>query len=609
MPMTVIMVGLLSFVMILWESRLSQRLKMELDLADAIMDMRIRTSSFHVLVEEDLYGERQADMERISGEIDMAISLSEAALNGGKSEHGQPIQSVEDPRHRRAMEVIHPLLTRFKTTGLRRMQYPNAAGIVPALYEEFNAAFGEIQDKAEALEHALERNHIRNRANSKRLLSGILLAWILLVGAAATGLWRVEARRRAAEKSLREANEQLQAQTRELDEHRGRLTELVEERTAELTRANLSLKREILERKLTEASLGASENKCRILVDYLPQKIYLKDQASVYVHCNNNFARDLGIKAAEIAGKTDDDFFPLETAEQNRAEDKKVMESGKPLDAEERHVKDGQEVVIHKFKMPARNDKGGVNGVLGILWDVTERVRLESIAEAATMMNNIGYIFAGVGHEIGNPINSAKMTLSVLKKRIDTYSKETVGEYLDRALGQIVRVEYLLSTLKSFNMYETPRLQHVEVKPFMDKFLSLLANDFEKKGITLDAVFDPGADWAYVDPRALQQVMLNIMSNASDALEGRENPKTVIQVSKADNTIRIKVTDNGCGISEEQQNRLFTPFFTTKSSGTGLGLVIAKKLLSKMEGTITIKSQRGEGTTMELSIQEGRNEL
>jgi phosphoglycerate-specific signal transduction histidine kinase len=115
------------------------------------------------------------------------------------------------------------------------------------------------------------------------------------------------------------------------------------------------------------------------------------------------------------------------------------------------------------------------------LWDVTERVRLESVAEAVTTMNNIGYIFAGISHEIGNPINATKMTLSVLKKKIDTFSKEMVLQYIERVLGEMSRVEYLLGTLKSFNMYETPELKNVEMKPFMDKFHSLLAHDSKKR--------------------------------------------------------------------------------------------------------------------------------
>jgi C4-dicarboxylate-specific signal transduction histidine kinase len=278
------------------------------------------------------------------------------------------------------------------------------------------------------------------------------------------------------------------------------------------------------------------------------------------------------------------------------------------MNSEERWIRDGQEAVIHKFKMPVRNEQGWGNGILGILSDITEQVRLEAFAEAVSMMNNIGYIFAGVGHEIGNPINSAKITLSVLKKRINTYSKENIEEHLERALGEMSKVEYLLRTLKSFNMYETPELRNVEMRPFMDKLLYLLAEDFVKKGITIESVFSPEAQWGYVDPRALQQVMINIMNNAADAVEGRENPRIVIQVLKAQNIIRINVADNGHGISEEHQKRLFTPFFTTKSSGTGLGLVIAKKWLVRMGGTIEIKSQRDEGTSVEISIQEGREE-
>jgi signal transduction histidine kinase len=200
------------------------------------------------------------------------------------------------------------------------------------------------------------------------------------------------------------------------------------------------------------------------------------------------------------------------------------------------------------------------------------------------------------------------MTLSVLKSKISTYSREVIEEYIERALGEISGVEYLLKTLKSFNMYETLGPQNVELKPFMDKFLSFLADDLGKKGITIESSFQPEAQWGYADPRALQQVMLNIMSNASDAMEGRDSPRIIVEVSKVDYIIRIKVTDNGCGISEEQQKRLFTPFFTSKPSGTGLGLVIAKKLLSKMNGTIEITSQRDEGTTVEILIQEGRDE-
>ncbi len=607
-PIAVFVMSLFSIGLLLWTNKINERQRMDFALADAVMEINISVASCHLWIEEGISGDTSMDIEKISGEIDSAISLTDALLKGGRSSHGLPLEWLEDPNLLKRAEEIYSLLTLFKTIALQRIQAAEMGRFSPDLYERFHAVFKEIHDKAKALEIVLETDQIRAQSRAKRLHWGILVAWTFIVVVSTAGLLSREARRQTAEKGLQKANEQLQAQTRELETFREHLMDLVEERTIKLITANRSLQQEITEREQAETSLRESETKCRILVDYLPQKIYLKGRNSVYVYCNDNFARDLNIKADEIAGKTDYDLFPREIAEKNVAEDNKIIKTWKPLNVEERYVKDGYEMVIHKFKMPIPNEIGGLNGIFGILWDVTERVRLEAIAEAVTMMNNIGYIFAGIGHEIGNPITSAEMTLNVLKKRIDTYSKETIEEHLERVLGEVSKVKYLLRTLKSYNMYETPMLQNVEIKPFMDKFLHLLADDFEKKGITLVSIFPPNAQRGYFDPRALQQVMLNIVSNAANAVEGRESPRIAIQVLKADNVIRINVTDNGCGISGEQQKRLFTPFFTTRPSGTGLGLVIAKKLLSRMDGAIEIKSRRDEGTRVEITIQEGRDE-
>lgn len=200
------------------------------------------------------------------------------------------------------------------------------------------------------------------------------------------------------------------------------------------------------------------------------------------------------------------------------------------------------------------------------------------------------------------------MYLQIQKNNINNYSKEMVTEYIDRVLTEISRVEYLLRTMKNFNMYETLQLMNVNMTSFLDNFLSLAANDFERKGIKIEALVHPDAKWGCADPRALQQVILNILTNASDALEGRENPKIIIKISKMAGMLIVRITDNGCGISEEQQKHLFKPFYTNKAQGTGLGLVIAKKMMIKMNGTIEITSRKNEGTVVYLYIPEGKSE-
>jgi PAS domain S-box-containing protein len=382
----------------------------------------------------------------------------------------------------------------------------------------------------------------------------------------------------------------------------------VEERTVELTVANLSLQEEIIERKEAERSLKANESKFRTLVENLPQNIVLKDSASVYQYCNDRYAQGLGIKAEEAPGKSDYDFYPRERAERYLAEDRRVRESGRAEEIEERYGQNGHEVVIRKFKLPIKNEKGSVTGILDILWDVTERVRLESIAEAADMMNNLGYIFSGIRHEIGNPIHSLKIILGVLGNKIGSSPPEDLAAYVARAASEISRVEYLLKALKNFNMYETPEPQVMGMKPFLNNLLSLASEDFVKQGIRVECSLQPEGQWGCFDPRALQQVILNILSNAADALRGRAEPRIGIEARKMDGRIRLRVEDNGWGISPEQQRELFKPFRTTKPGGTGLGLVIAKKMLTAMNGGIEIQSRKDQGTIVDISIPEGKHE-
>ncbi|HEY6626115.1 MAG TPA: PAS domain S-box protein [Ignavibacteriaceae bacterium] len=131
------------------------------------------------------------------------------------------------------------------------------------------------------------------------------------------------------------------------------------------------------EHKLTIEILQGSENKYRVLLENLPQKIFHKDKNSVYVSCNNNYARDLKIQPDEIIGKTDYDFYSKDLAEKYIADDKRIMESSKTEYIEEKYIQNGQEVVVQTAKTPLEDEKGNTIGILGIFWDITEHRQTE----------------------------------------------------------------------------------------------------------------------------------------------------------------------------------------------------------------------------------------
>ncbi len=243
-----------------------------------------------------------------------------------------------------------------------------------------------------------------------------------------------------------------------------------------------------------------------------------------------------------------------------------------------------------------------VTSYISIRRDIMDMVRLESIAEKMDAEKNIGFIFTGVRHEIGNLINSLLMLLSVLRSKLEKIDKPTVGQYLDRALEEVSKGSYLLRSLKNSNMYEKPELQTLNLSTFMDRFIELVKEDFITKEISVTVTVETGAEHCFADPRNLHQILLNLLVNASDALEGREHRQITLTAFGEESSVIIRVKDNGCGMTEEQVQNLFKPFYTTKEKGTGLGLVIVKRLIAAMHGSIKISSLKGAGTTIDIIV-------
>jgi len=252
---------------------------------------------------------------------------------------------------------------------------------------------------------------------------------------------------------------------------------------------------------------------------------------------------------------------------------------------------------------PVYTQDGKITNQVLIKRDITEEKRLESIAEAANLMENIGFIFSSIRHELGNPINSIKVSLSVLENNLDSYNTEDIKRFITRGLFDIGRVEYLLRTLKNFSVFERPDIQKTDMRALIQKLVQLTEKDLATQYIMLAIVPSTEAFTGYLDPRAFLQVLLNLITNAVAAMKETENKTITIALrQKKTGQIVFTIEDNGSGMDETVVRNLFRPFFTTKEEGTGLGLVIVKKMLSKMNCSISASSEKGKGTCMEIII-------
>lgn len=317
---------------------------------------------------------------------------------------------------------------------------------------------------------------------------------------------------------------------------------------------------------------------------------------------NDAFQAKTGWQEEEALGK---DIFtlqaiPLEVASEIR----QTLGAGRVWGGSyQARRRTGEVYVVEATISPVRDRHGCTARLVHIQRDVTERRRLEAIAETINMTEQIGYVFAGLRHELANPIGSAMMALSALRENIALWPLEQVVEYVERALNELDRAGYLLRTLKTFSLEEL-ELVPLELGAFLRQFLRLIQGDFEQRGISLSLAPIQGEVMALADPRALYQVLLNLLSNAADALEGQPLREISLRLERRMQTVELVVTDTGRGMGPEEMAQLFRPFYTTKAQGSGLGLVISQRLMAGMRGTIEIKSQIGRGTEVTLTLEE-----
>lgn len=250
---------------------------------------------------------------------------------------------------------------------------------------------------------------------------------------------------------------------------------------------------------------------------------------------------------------------------------------------------------------PLRDKNGNITGVVEVSVDITDKKKTEDALHQAEKLAAVGRLAAGIAHELNNPLGNIVGYAKLLLKtgNLGDYEREKLSVIIEQA----EKGSEIIRGLLEFSRERPLELKNISLNNSIERVLSTMAYMIEPAGIKVYKHLDkiPPVE---ADESQIEQVLHNIILNAIQAIDGRENGIIDIRTSAPDSTVRISISDNGPGIPKEHLSLIFDPFFTTKppGKGTGLGLSISLEIIKKHGGSIWAESEPGKGATFHIIL-------
>ena len=299
-------------------------------------------------------------------------------------------------------------------------------------------------------------------------------------------------------------------------------------------------------------------------------------------------------------------MVPEEDADQYNTKDKELFDNpGEQI--YERKVKrsDGEVRDVIYYKATFADVNKEMAGLIGTILDITDRKKMEETLRRAEQMRLVGEWAAGLAHEIKNSLAGIKISVEVLAEEQDLPEEDRMA--ILKAVDEVKRIEFLLKSL--LNFAKPPELQFMttDLNTVLDHTIDFAMKQLppaskDAPRIIVRRDFDKNLPETMCDLLQIKQVFMNILLNARDAMPdgGTLNARTFYV--QEDNTVHVEISDTGQGIKENFINKIFTPFFTTKSKGTGLGLAITKRIIDQHGGSVHAENRAGGGTVFKIML-------
>jgi PAS domain S-box-containing protein len=390
---------------------------------------------------------------------------------------------------------------------------------------------------------------------------------------------------------------------------------LLDELAMDISFALQTIEIEVQHRQAGEA-LATERNLLRILIDAIPDCIFVKDTNARFILNNKAHLQVLGVKTQEeCLGKTDYDFRPKDLSDKFSVSDQKVLQTGESIiGLEEQFISASAHISwILSTKVPLYDTQGNIIGLVGTSHDVTDKKKTQSQLLQSQKVQSIGTLAGGIAHDFNNILGIILAYSSVLER----VSKDQLkfAESIKSINSAVSRGAALVRQILTFARQTDVAIKPMSVPELAHEVVTMLQETFPKI-FEFKEIFERGIPFIQADHSQMHQAILNLCVNARDAMprggvitikiETCPLEKIVQQFPGAtyDRYVCLSVSDTGTGIDEATKSRVFDPFFTTKElgKGTGLGLSVVYGIMQSHYGFVSVESEVGKGTTFYLYL-------
>ena len=358
---------------------------------------------------------------------------------------------------------------------------------------------------------------------------------------------------------------------------------------------------------MTDKVAGKKKVNYKEIFDAFPESIIIIDKNFLILDMNDNAETTFRISRQKAQGRATNLFMPIEMEQLA----KRAILEERTIVGDETNptLRSGDKISIQAIASPLFTIKGNIKGVILQIKDMTATKFLSSKSIQEISTSRFETLMSGLAHELKNPLSGIRGAAQLLADETENIETIKCAEIITKEAD---RLKSLLDSLKQLEPFSEELLEPLDIHDILMEIIYLESLSDTNKNIQYKQNYDITLPPIQGDRNSLKQVFLNLIKNASQAIE----VKGKIEVStrwitehklKGQKAISVEIEDNGNGIARESLEKIFSPFYTTRKEGSGLGLFLAYQIIAKHGGAVLVESEPGKGTVFKVYLPVSTN--